>query len=729
VSTDALSRSESRRTRIGALLLAAAVALAFGSSFSGAFQFDDIPALLENPTLRHLWPPWLPLLPPRGALTVSGRPLLNLSFALNYALSGYRPWSYHAFNLLIHLGAALALFGIVRRTLAARWSAERVQAFFPAFAAALLWAVHPLQTESVTYIVQRAECLAGLCYLLTLYGFIRAARIGDRPEWAEEGSAGPREWSWGWGAFSLLACLAGVGVKEVMVTAPVTVFLYDRTFVAGGWASAWRRRRAYYLGLAATWIPLLGLVASTGWDRGSTAGFHVGVSWIHYWVTQGEAVARYLALSFWPHPLAFDYGPSGISAALAWALFAGLLAALAVTAVGCLRGRPWAFPAGAAFLVLSPTSVVPGVLQFVAEHRMYLPLAAITTGAVLAVRAVGGHLTSRSARRAAAVTLLILAAGGLSLATARRNLTYRSDLELWRDTIAKRPGSALAQANVGGALLTRDRTAEALPYCLEAVRLDPMKPTAHYNLGLAYEGQKRFKEALREFEIAAWINPKLFYAQFRAGRVLDRLGRPAEAEHYLRLALATQPDYGAAHGSLGVALSALGHSAEAIAEFEASLRLQPDQPEVEFDLGIALARAGRQEEAAAHYAAAVRLQPDYAEAQLNLGVTLAELGRFAAALPPLHAAVRLQPDSADAHGNLAAALEEVGQGTEAVAEYRRALALRPAFPAAHYNLGNALLRGRDLPGARAEFAEALRLDPNFQPAREMLDRLAHFPGF
>ena len=165
---------------IGWVLVAAAAAGAYANSFFGAFQFDDIPSLVENPTVRHLWPLRIPLSPPPGALTVSGRPVLNLSFALNYAVSGYGIWSYHALNLLIHIGAALALFGIVRRTMAGA-GARAPQG--TALAVAMIWAVHPLTVESVTYVVQRAESLMALFYLLTLYFFILSAEERrPRPE-------------------------------------------------------------------------------------------------------------------------------------------------------------------------------------------------------------------------------------------------------------------------------------------------------------------------------------------------------------------------------------------------------------------------------------------------------------------------------------------------------------------------------------------------------------------
>ncbi|MFZ1055016.1 MAG: tetratricopeptide repeat protein [Opitutaceae bacterium] len=702
------------RSWIGVGLIAAAAAGAYANSFLGSFQFDDIPSILENPTVRHLWPPGIPLCPPHGALTVSGRPILNLSLALNYALSGYGLWSYHALNLLIHIGAALALFGIARRTL------EGAGAPAPrgtALSVAIIWAVHPLTTESVTYIVQRAESLMALLYLLTLYFFVRSAQE-VRP------GRGAR-----WALLSVLCCWLGMATKEVMVTAPVVVLLYDRIFVAKSWAGAWRRRRGYYAALAAGWILLVWLVASTGWDRGGTSGFHVGVPWVGYWLTQGEAMFRYLGLALWPFPLVLDYGPATAPTAVAAALCALVLAAFAATAAGCARGRPWAFLPGACFLVLSPTSAMPGVLQFVAEHRFYLPLAAVVTAAVLGVQSAASRWGGLGrARTPVLASLAVAVVACLGTATAFRNRAYVDELSLWRDTVAKRPLSALAEANLGKALLDLGRTEEGIAYCQKAITLDPNKPAARYNLGLAYETEGRWDAALVEFVAAADLNPRLVYADFRAGRLLDRLGRGADAERFLRMALANAPDLAEAHGSLGAALALQGRQAAAIDEFSRSLALNADQPEVEYDLGVCLQGLGRPGEAVPHFAAALRLRPGYGDAQLNLGVALAQSGRVADALAALQSAARLMPASPQAHENLATVLDRLGHTDEAVAEFRSALRLKPDYAEAHYNFGNALIRARNFSAARDEFAEALRLRPGFSAARQMLNRLAGPPS-
>lgn len=209
---------------------------------------------------------------------------------------------------------------------------------------ALLWTLHPLQAEAVTYLVQRAESLMGLFYLLTMYGFIRGVeghllsgtrhevlsgnrRTGHLPDDIEPSRSGTS-----WYALSAAACLAGMATKEVMVSAPLMVLFYDRTFVAGSVREAWRQRWRLYLGLGATWILLGWLVVNPG-SRGGTAGFGAGLAWPAYALTQFGAIIRYLQLAVWPHPLVLDCGATVVTRVGEVAPYALILAGLAGVAV------------------------------------------------------------------------------------------------------------------------------------------------------------------------------------------------------------------------------------------------------------------------------------------------------------------------------------------------------------------------------------------------------------
>ncbi|HEV3003406.1 MAG TPA: hypothetical protein VGX78_03050, partial [Pirellulales bacterium] len=193
--------------RRACLAIALLGTVAFANGVRGAFYLDDFVTIVNNPTLRHLWPLTAVLSPPNGC-TAAGRPLLNLSFAINYAVGKTEPLGFHLVNIALHVLAALVLFGVVRRTLLLR-SFVVDRAMRLAMLVTMLWVVHPLQTESVTYIVQRAESLAGLLYLLTFYCVIRGATLERRDKALR------------WYLLAVISCAAGMASKEVMATAPV----------------------------------------------------------------------------------------------------------------------------------------------------------------------------------------------------------------------------------------------------------------------------------------------------------------------------------------------------------------------------------------------------------------------------------------------------------------------------------------------------------------------------
>jgi tetratricopeptide (TPR) repeat protein len=684
----------------GGIIVFAALA-AYHNSFSGPFIFDDFPTIVRNPTIRHLGSA---LSPPPSGCAAAGRPLVNLSLAVNYAVGGLQVWGYHAVNITVHILAGLVLFGLVRRTLRQPVLSERFgQAALPlAFAVALLWTVHPLLTEPVDCVVHRTESIVGLFYLLTLYGFIRGVTEGGRRE--AEGvkqEIGARSNptsdlqplpSTLWLSASALSCLLGMASKEVMVSAPLMVLLYDRTFVAGTFRAAWGRRWRLYLVLASTWL-LLAYLMMTTHNRGQIVGFGFGVTWWEYALTQCQAIVHYLRLSFWPHPLILDYGMAVVKRPGAVALQALILSMLVVgTLVGLWRWPAMGFVGTWFFAILAPSSsVVPLTTQTVAERRMYLSLAAVIVLVVLGLYRLLG--------RRSWVIFLVLAVG-LGCATVQRNQDYRSEVTMWSDTAAKCPDNERAFYNLGCAL---DKMPDRKP------------------------------EAIAAYEAALRIRPTFVEAQTNLGNaLLNWPGRLPEAIAAYGAALQLKPDSAEAHYNLGYALLKMpGRLPDAMAEFETALRINPDYAAAHNNLGDALRTVpGRLPDAIAQFEAALRINPGLVDAQISLGNALLNLpGRRPDAVAHFEAAVQIDPDSAMAHYDLGNAFAQSGLWPDAIAQYEAALRINPDSVAAHYNLGNTLLKmpGR-LPDAIDQYKEALRLKPDLAPAREMLDRLQNPDG-
>jgi tetratricopeptide (TPR) repeat protein len=700
-----------------AALVLAAVALicgalaAYHNSFSVPFIYDDTTAIATNQSLRHLWPLG-PVLSPPAEQTTSGRPVINLSLAINYALGGTHVWGYHALNLLIHILAGLTLFGIARRTLlrpafpglrragpASNGGIDSAEdTTLLALTIAAIWMLHPLQTESVTYTVQRAESLMGLFYLLTLYCFIRGVDAeGVRHQDSrvriqkvsvltpQASSLTPFAWplpSALWLLASVFFCFLGMASKEVMVSAPLLVLLYDRTFVAGSFRDAWTKRRRLYLGLATTWILLGYLVASTGGNRNGSAGFHSGMPWWVYALTQCKAIVHYLGLSFWPRSLVFDYGTAVVQQVGEITPYALVVVSLAlVTVVGLVRWPAVGFVGVWFFAILAPSSsVVPVVTETMAEQRMYLPLAAVVGLVVFALYTWAGRLS--------ACVLLALAVL-LGFLTCQRNRDYQSVESIWRDTANKRPNDPRAHNNLGEALSEAGRTAEALQQYQWAAQLNPAEPDYRRNLASALSSLGRTQEACEQFEEALQLKPNDAKTHFNYGLTLMKSGQPEKAINQYNEALRLAPDYAEAHNNLGIAFGQTGRIPEAISQLEE----------------------------------AVRLNPDYAEAHNNLGFAFRQIGRLEAALVQFKEALRINPDFDEAHNNLALVLDKLGRTAEAVQQYQDVLRLDPDYADAHFNLGKALaLLGRR-PEAIAQLQETLRLKPDFASARDLLARL------
>lgn len=623
-----------RVPHLGWLLLAAstllvAIALAYGNATSGPFVFDDTPTMVENASIRQLA---TALSPPNHGLPVTGRPVANLTFAINYALGGLDPRGYHVANIVLHGLNALLLFGLVRRTLAlGRLRESRAGVFF-GWAVALVWAVHPLTTAAVTYVSQRAEVLMALCYLATLYTFSRALR-SPRPTL--------------WLALSASVCWLGMATKEVMATAPLVVLLYDRTFGARTFLGALRTRWAYYLALAASW-GVLGYLTATNGGRGGTAGFAIGITPWTYALTQCDALVHYLRLAFWPSPLVFDYGGTRlITDPLRVTPQAILLVILGVATLVALQRKPAVgFVAASWFLILAPTSSIVPVADTMFEHRMYLPLAAVVTVVVDAAWRWLGH-------RALWGVLICIP---LAITTARRNEDYRSEVALWADTVAKQPDNV----------------------------------RAHYTLGVALAAEGRLDEALSEFETALHLDPKSAPAHNGLANVLTKLGRYNEAIASYEAALRTAPS-AEAHNNLANVLLRVGQGSAARHHYEAALRLREDLADAHNNLGNLLAQSREFPAAVLHYQAALKLRPDLADAHANLGNVLAQSDRLDEAIRHYEAAIKARPGFADAHFNLATTFARRRQWAEAAAAYDTVLKLNPAYPGARENLERAKL--------------------------------------
>ncbi len=755
--------------------LALLALLAYANTFNVPFYFDDRQGITQNESIDTLWPVWRPLVPPvylnSGAV---GRPLVNLSLAVNYQISqswssshnGLEPWSYHAVNLIFHIIAACLLLAIMERTLRRPVLAPRFgTAAFPlAFLIAAVWTAHPLLTETVTNAIQRNESMVSIFYLLVIYCFIRSVEA-------------PR--AIGWQAGAVAACFLGVATKELMFSAPLMALLYDRTFVAGSFRAALAWRWKLYGAMLTSW-GLLAYLVHYAKERGGTVGFDLGMHWCAYALKQCQAVIEYFTLAFWPHPLILDYGSDVPGDDSLWqkalqpnhsihdlfrAILSGLhevwpqtvvLLVLLAIAFWALWRRPMAgFAMAWVFVILAPSSsILPLTTQTEAEHRMYMPLAAIVTLAILgAYRWVGARIYYLGG------TLVFV----LALLTFTRNKDYRTELTMWLVNVAQRPGNERAHYDLGCALMDQRNYVEASSEFILTQKLDPKYVEAHtnlgacyadlgdtpnamkeyeaaiaiksndvqsnYNLGCAYWNRNDYDQALIHLEVAAKNDADYTDAQFAYGAVLVLADRSEEAigtresPGPLLAALALEPHDTRTLAYFGTALQNIGLLKNAIAIFQKGLALEPQSLELHEKLAGAFAADKQKERALAENAEAVRLQSTDAHAHYEYGKRLYQYNQDEQAIAEFKEAIRYDTGFADAESELGRTLLRLHRTDEARAAFNEALTDAPGLASATMGLGQVSLAENQLVRAENQFREALKADPDLAEAHNQLGQL------
>ncbi len=702
------------------VVIVAAGMAAYSNSLHGAFVFDDPPSIAENQSIRRLWRLDEVLLPVQRLDYY--RPVLNLSLALCYRIGGLDVAAYHVLNLGIHLAAALTLFGLVRRTLLLAPHEDHLSQASTALAlvVSLLWMLHPLQTESVTYVIQRCEAMYGLFSLLSLYCVMRGAT-----------SSG----AWWWYGGAVAACALGMGSKEATAVVPFLVLLYDRTFLASSWRDAFRKRWGLYVALALTWGILVPAILVSALSESRRARDPITV-W-EYARSQFGVVVHYLRLSLWPDALCLDYQwPVAKSARqiVAPAAFIGVLVATVLWALG--RWPKGAF-LGAFFLIaLAPSSSVVPIPDLAFEHRMYLPLAPLMVAAVLGAYAIMRRLGStrpswEPARQALPVVLVVAIAAALGIRTYLRNRDYSSELRIWADTINKAPKNGRARYNFGRALLDAGQAEEAVTQLRQALEIDANYAPTHSNLGLALAQRGKTEEGMIHLRRAIELDPRSAQTLNNLGHSLLETGKTSEAVVQLRKALEIEPNYASAHNNLGRALMLLGQVDEAVVHYQAALAADPDDAQLHHNLSHALVQAGRVGEAIRHCQTALELRKkstgvrhrEYAASLNNLGLMYQSVGDYGRAEDCIRRATEIwqevlgdkHPDYAAGLRNLASIYRQSGDGERATSVCRKVLEINPGDVQAHCLLG-LLLRdqARDQEAVN-HWREALRLQPDQVP--------------
>lgn len=588
-------------------LIFLAAALVYANTLPVPFALDDIPHIVENPAIRDFrnfcGPPSIP--GETGSMLALSRIIGQFTFAINYAVHGLRPAGYHAVNILIHAANGMLFYAfavlLLRAALPAAGERERnLSALF----SSLFFVSHPVQTQAVTYIVQRFTILATLFYLLSVAAYLRG-RLAS----GNGGAGGPRglvrpKTAAQWYAVSFISCVCAMLTKEISFTLPLALAACEFLFFRDAFRTRLTRLAPFFL----TMLIIPAIYLGAGGPPGGHAGFFEElvrkagsepVPPADYLATQLRVVVTYIRLLLLPvnQNLDYDYPvshsfldpPVVFSSLLLLALaLLGLYAFLrSRRGEGLLRlasfGILWFF------LTLSVESSFIPLADVIFEHRLYLPSAGFILASSSGVHLAWRRLRPRAPRAARALTATALAVLIVfSAAASARNAVWRNGVRLWEDVVEKSGGKARPRVILGQNYWQAGRVSEAVREYQAALSIDPGEPVAHYNLGLAYAGQGRAGEAVRAY----------------------------------REALRLRPDYRNAHKNLGNVYSNLGRLDEALREYEAEMRLYPLDADLHYNIGIVYGKSGRFREAVREFETALRLNPGHEEAKHNLKVTL-----------------------------------------------------------------------------------------------------------
>jgi tetratricopeptide (TPR) repeat protein len=632
------------------LFLTVLVSLIYSNTLDTPLVFDDVASIQSNTHIR------LNKLTFEG-VTEAGfesggrnRPVPYISFALNYYFQQDDVVGYHVVNILIHIIAGILLYFLVRTTLNLPTLRSKYETFkWLPLITSLIWVVHPLHTQSITYLVQRMNSMAAMFYVLSILLYVKARTAEGK---------GKR-----WVLFSacILSGLLAMGSKENAAMLPFFIVLYEWYFFQD-LSKEWLKRHLGYFLVILSFMALVAFIylGTHPLERvTSIRDFSAKeFTFTERVLTQFRVVIHYITLLIYPHPsrlnLDYDFPLSHsltdpITTLFSMVAIAGMIGLAIYLAK---KERLFSFCILWFFgnLVIE-SSVIP--LGIIFEHRTYLPSMLVSLLAV----SLGYRYIKPQWAKVAAFCVAMGVVMVFSLWTYERNSIWGAEITLWGDVVAKSPKKPRPLVNLAYALERKGRLDEAFSHYYEALRIKPDFWEAHYNLARALVRQGKVEEGISHYYEALRIKPEFAEAHYNLAGALMGQGRLDEAiKHYYK-ALEIKPDHVQAHTNLGIALERQGRLKEAIEQYSEALRIEPNLPEAHYNLGNALMRQGNTEKAIGHYFKTLRINPEHLGAHYNLGIALAMRGDRTGAAYHFAEVLRIDP------GNLGArqALELLSQ--------------------------------------------------------------------
>ncbi len=615
----------------------------YAQSFAADFILDDYPAILDNPFIKHLNFVQLWQYDPSRFLT-------NVTFSINYFIGGFHVFGWHLVNFVLHGLSSGLVYKITLRI----FQAPRLSHHIPrqtqinlAFVTALIFLLHPIQTQAVIYIVQRAMLLSTFFYLTAFYFYIQARLTQNFKFYFYAVMAG------------YLAMLS----KPLAMTLPLVVVVYELCFWGMDKAIDRKRRLVYFLLSLMIWItpvvllgiPKLTVLAAQGYQAAPP---------VSQWMTRLSLIPEYLRLVFFPIGQNLDYDYPVITQSWQTAL---RLTAITIFLIGTVVRALWrrekiiAFGIVWFFVTLSLVIIFP-LQDFIFEHWLYLSAYGFALCFTMTI-----YRLIPSEKFIFIIFCSLL--GAYSFGTYQRVLIWSDPIRLMQDTVVKSPRKARVYNNLGWEFLKRGKREAAKIEFQKALTLDADYFIAKNNLAFLFYEENNLPGAQRLLESLVMEYPFYADAQINLGYVYQRLGKSSEAFVYFQKALQNNPHSSAAYIALGNIYQEHADLVNAKAVFQRAAWLKPENAMIYYNLGNLYLKEGNFYEALLHYDRAVRIQPHLAQAHINAGGIYFYLGDYKSALDYFQKAVHYNPNLPQGYFNLANTLYALGnveQSKEAV---------------------------------------------------------------
>ncbi len=562
-------------------IIALLIILAYANAYHPPFVLDDLDHIRDSKLIEQIGP--------ISKYVDAHRPVVLFTLSVNYALGQRMTGGYHIFNTLVHIINAFLLFGIIVLALGMptfRYRFNETHRRWLALIMTLAWALHPLATQSVTYIIQRGESIASFGILAATYCLLLVTILQRRHDSGEVSRYRMKLFFLGLGG--LLAGLIGIGAKPVAAAVPLVVLVTDFVLVSRTPMEFCKRRWWYHLLMILCWPALFAIM----WHgnmlsaSGASAGFgHDHITPLNYFRTQLEVIPHYLTLVVRPVHLCFDYvWPQAQSWQQVMLPGAMLVLLALIGIVGLFLRRWWSAPILSFFFILGPSSSFIPINDFAAEHRMYLPLACmvivIIAIALRVLQFVKKEIMQAMPRRLAATGLLLaVVLAGMTFA---RNSVYHTRERLYNNVIAHPIGKNnwRARNNLAMFYYRTGNYPRALELLESAVKLKPDFQIARLNLGELYYLGNHFDDMIRSLEPVAddshaYAPNRLAWIRCYLGLAYLGKGQPELAEKRFRHALEADQKLDRAHLELARLEESRGNDSQAITHYEAVMEQVP----------------------------------------------------------------------------------------------------------------------------------------------------------